>query len=198
MAKTYGVDVFGVDLSTNMVGLANNYRREMPPEIAHRVQFHVDDATTMPYPEQFYDVVYSRDTILHIKDKKELFEKFFKSLKPGGLLFISDYCRGDQEHSVAFKDYVKDRGYHLLTVNEYGKTIGSAGFSQVEAVDNTNYFVEILKNELEIFKPMKKEVIEEYSQKEYQCIIDGWQDKIVRCGSGDQVWGLFVVKKLYG
>ena len=29
---------------------------------------------------------------------------------------ITDYCRGDQEQSKKFKDYVKQRGYNLLTV----------------------------------------------------------------------------------
>ena len=45
---------------------------------------------------------------------------------------------------------------------------------------------------------MENEVVEEYGRKEYQGIIDGWENKIVRCGSGDQVWGLFAGKKLYG
>ena len=29
---------------------------------------------------------------------------------------ITDYCRGDQEPSNQFKEYVKQRGYNLLTV----------------------------------------------------------------------------------
>ena len=31
-------------------------------------------------------------------------------LKPGGTLFITDYCRGDQKHSQEFLDYVQSRG----------------------------------------------------------------------------------------
>ena len=38
----------------------------------------------------------SRDTILHIDDKEELFRKFLYTLKPGGKLMISDYCHGDK------------------------------------------------------------------------------------------------------
>ena len=53
----------------------------------------------MDYPENFYDVVYSRDTILHIKEKEQLFRNFLHTLKPGGKLMISDYCRGDQVSS---------------------------------------------------------------------------------------------------
>ena len=46
----------------------------MSAGVKHRCQFHVEDATTMDYPENFYDVVYSRDTILHIADKEALFK----------------------------------------------------------------------------------------------------------------------------
>lgn len=103
LARQYGADVHGVDLSTNMVSIANENRSEMSPGVKHRVQFHVEDATQMEYPDNYYDVVYSRDTILHIEDKLDLFKKFHKCLKPGGLVLISDYCKGDGDHSKAFK-----------------------------------------------------------------------------------------------
>lgn len=60
-----------------------------------------------------------------------LFQKFFSTLKPGGILLISDYCKGDQNNSQTFKDYVKQRGYHLLTVKDYGKAIEKAGFKVI-------------------------------------------------------------------
>ena len=41
-----------------------------------QVQFEVADATKRVYPDNFFDVVYSRDTILHIKDKLDLFKRF--------------------------------------------------------------------------------------------------------------------------
>ena len=39
-------------------------------------------------PESF-DVVYTRDCIIHIREKAELFSRFFKWLKPGGKLMVS-------------------------------------------------------------------------------------------------------------
>ena len=56
------------------------------------VEFIVEDATTAEYKEAEFDVIYSRDTILHIADKEALFANFYKWLKPGGVLMISDYC----------------------------------------------------------------------------------------------------------
>merc|ERR1711890_27033 len=96
-ARNYGVEVYGIDLSTNMIGIAQEYRSTMEPEVQHRCQFYVDDATTMKYPENFYDVVYSRDTILHIDDKLSLYKKLLSCLKPGGKLMITDYNDGDKD-----------------------------------------------------------------------------------------------------
>lgn len=45
-------------------------------------------------------------------------------MRPGGVILITDYCRGDkEEHSEAFLKYVHQRGYHLLTVEEYGRLL---------------------------------------------------------------------------
>jgi len=37
MARTFQADVHGVDLSSNMVGIAQDYRSEMEPQVKHRV-----------------------------------------------------------------------------------------------------------------------------------------------------------------
>ena len=86
VARKYGVLVNGVDLSQNMIDIANERRDAMSAGVKHRVQFHVEDATCMKYPANFYDIVYSRDTILHIEDKESLFRKFLHCLKPGGMV----------------------------------------------------------------------------------------------------------------
>ncbi len=81
LASHYGALVYGVDLSSNMIGLAKERRSEQPAAVAHRVRFHEEDATVASYPDDFYDVVYSRDTILHIEDKPALFRRLWKTLK---------------------------------------------------------------------------------------------------------------------
>ena len=201
MASKYGVEIEGVDLSSNMVDIAQDYLKTMPADIQEKVSFRVADATTMDYPENHYDLVYSRDTILHIEDKKSLFQHFFKCLKPGGRVVITDYCRGDldklnkEDYSQDFKDYVAERGYHLLTVAAYGDVLTEAGFSDVQTQDRTNQFIEILHKELDGFKKIREEVVEEYSVDDYDHICQGWEDKVVRCSNGDQAWGYFVGKK---
>jgi phosphoethanolamine N-methyltransferase len=58
---------------------------------------------------------------LFFQDKPALFRNFFKWLKPGGKVLISDYCRNAGEPSEDFAAYIKQRGYDLHDVKTYGK-----------------------------------------------------------------------------
>ena len=87
LKRHYGVDVYGIDLAQNMVAIARDKRETKSSGVRHRTQFHVDDATVMDYPEAFYDLVYSRDTILHIEDKLGLFKLFYKESPSDNTIF---------------------------------------------------------------------------------------------------------------
>ncbi|ETP40953.1 hypothetical protein F442_11791, partial [Phytophthora nicotianae P10297] len=192
MARQFGVSVVGIDLSTNMVHRALETSMKDP---SVDVEFEICDATKKEFPDASFDVVYSRDTILHIEDKQALFAKFFRWLKPGGRVLISDYCRGEQEPTDRFKAYVAGRGYHLLSPSQYGKVLESVGFTSVLAEDRTEQFVEVLKDELTRTLAQKEQFVAETSESDFKYIVDGWEAKIVRCGEGDQKWGLFYGKK---
>ncbi|XP_029917786.1 phosphoethanolamine methyltransferase isoform X2 [Myripristis murdjan] len=188
MAKTFGVEVLGLDLSENMVDIA------MERAIAEKlplVHFEVADATKRTFPEGSFDVIYSRDTILHIADKLALFKRFHSWLKPGGQLLISDYCCGEKPWIPQFQAYVKQRGYILYTPAQYGKFIEQAGFTNVRAEDRTAQFIQVIKTELERAEAIKDEFIQEFSEEDYLAIVNGWKDKLQRCNTGDQRWGLF-------
>jgi len=195
MARNYGVDVQGIDLSTNMVAIAQDYRAEMEAEVKHRVQFNLEDVTLMSYPENFFDVVYSRDCIMHIEDKESLFRSLLHTLKPGGKLMVSDYCYGEQEHSPEFKEYVKKRDYRMPTVKGYGEILKKVGFTKVVAADKTSLMVDMLKTELKKFALIRDKFVEEFSVEDYDWIVDGWKDKLVWCPKGEYAWGLMTATK---
>jgi len=197
MARNYGVDVHGIDLSTNMNGISLEYRLQMEPEVKHRCNFYIEDADKMEFPENFFDVVYSRDTIMHFKDKEreKLYKNILKTLKPGGKLMISDYCRGEKQSPQVFLDYEKQRGYNLHTVKNYGKTLEKTGFSKVVALDKTNLMVNIMKMELKKFYEIKDSYIKKFSQKDFDDIEGGWKEKLVWCPGGIMAWGLFIATK---
>ncbi|KAL8153552.1 hypothetical protein V2J09_011312 [Rumex salicifolius] len=188
MAETYDVEVLGIDLSVNMISFA--IERAIGLQCA--VEFEVADCTKKTYPDNSFDVIYSRDTILHIQDKPALFRSFYKWLKPGGKVLISDYCRSPKTPSPEFADYIKQRGYDLHDVQAYGQMLRDAGFVDVLAEDRTMQFMQVLEKELAVVEKDKEAFIRDFSEEDYNDIVNGWKAKLVRSSSGEQRWGLFV------
>merc|ERR1711997_1215399 len=163
MARNYMVEVHGIDLSTNMHALSVNHRQSMEPEVKHRVNFYIEDADKMEFPANFYDVVYSRDTIMHFSDamRNKVYRNILKTLKPGGKLLVSDYCRGEKESTQEFLDYEKQRGYNLWTVKRYGKCLDDTGFTNVVAADKTDFLIKSMRREQKDFDDLESVIIHE-------------------------------------
>ncbi|RWR77402.1 phosphoethanolamine N-methyltransferase 1-like protein [Cinnamomum micranthum f. kanehirae] len=185
MAENFDVEVVGIDLSVNMVSLA--LERAIGRKCS--VEFEVADCTKKIYPDNAFDVIYSRDTILHI-------QILLKWLKPGGKVLISDYCKRAGPISPHFSEYIKQRGYDLHDVKAYGQMLKDAGFNEVIAEDCTDQFVKVLQKELDIVEKDKDAFIQEFSEEDYSEIVDGWKAKLRRSWAGEQRWGLFIAKKI--
>jgi len=63
MAEEFDAEVVGIDLSVNMISFA--LERSIGRKCA--IEFEVGDCTKINYPDASFDVIYSRDTILHIQ-----------------------------------------------------------------------------------------------------------------------------------
>ncbi|XP_059472707.1 uncharacterized protein LOC132195032 [Neocloeon triangulifer] len=195
LAKTYGVQVLGLDLSRNMINKAKQYQGELDEETKKLIEFQVADVLKVSLPEESFDAVYSRDAILHIGNKEELFANLFKWVRPGGQLLITDYARGQDKCGEEFEDYVAGRGYRLLTVPKYGKLLEDAGWKQVQAIDNTEEFVSTMKRELDLLNSIKESFISEFSQKDFNDLENGWTKKLNWVDRNEHVWGLYMAKK---
>jgi hypothetical protein len=60
-----------------------------------QVSFEIADITSCDLAEESYDVVYSRDTILHIHNKPALFKRFGPYSAPSACLHLSAVCPAD-------------------------------------------------------------------------------------------------------
>jgi phosphoethanolamine N-methyltransferase len=182
MASEFGLRVDGIDLSRNMLALAE--QKLANNGLSNLVRLQWGDCLELDAREQ-YDAIYSRDVFLHIADKARLFARLHAALRPGGSLLFTDYCCGPQPWNDEFSGYVQDRGYSLHTIEEYADLISTTGFEQVSASDETARFIEILQAEQGRIDALP------IPAEERAYLKQSWQVKIQRAGDGDQRWGLF-------
>ena len=114
--------------------------------IGDEVHFILGDVLETPFAEKF-DIIWSRDALMHIPDKARLFSRLYSLLDDGGRIVITDYARGKTPGSPAFEDYIKKTGYHVVEPEQYGKLLEDAGFVDVVVDDATETFVDILRRE---------------------------------------------------
>ncbi|KAI3432717.1 hypothetical protein D9Q98_004260 [Chlorella vulgaris] len=189
MARNYGCYVYGIDLSVNMILTA--LERAAAAGNGDKVSFEVSDCCKRDFPDASFDVVISRDTLLHVADKETLFQRLFKVLRPGGRLLISDYCKAEGQPSEGFAAYIKQRGYNLRTLEEYRGLLEQAGFDGVAAFDRTEQFKAHLQRELSAAEAGREEWVASFSQQEYDEVTGSWHFKLERVAAGELQWGVF-------
>ena len=186
IARTFGARVHGIDLSWNMLQIAQERCREA--QLTQAVTFEHADILRYQRPASF-DLVHSRDVFLHIHDKTGLFDAIRRCLRPGGLLLFSDYlCRAGTK-SADFAAYIRGRGYDLLSLEAYRTLLEQAGFEMLLAQDRTADFIDILERELEQLETSRLDATERAA------LEHSWRDKIRRARAGEQRWGVCMARK---
>jgi phosphoethanolamine N-methyltransferase len=186
IAQTYDARVHGIDLSLNMLQLAEARCQEA--QLMQSVTFEHADVLRYRRPAGF-DLVHSRDVFLHIHDKVGLFDVIMRCLRPGGLLLFSDYLCGAGAKSADFAAYIRNRGYDLWSLEEYRLLLEQAGFEVLLAQDRTADFIDILERELAQLEASQLD------DTERAALAQSWRDKIRRARAGEQRWGVCMARK---
>ncbi len=90
LARDYGFAVTAITISPQQVKRAQELT---PPELD--VQFQVDDAMALSFPDASFDVVWSIEAGPHMPDKGIFARELMRVVKPGGVLVVADWNQRD-------------------------------------------------------------------------------------------------------
>lgn len=170
-----------------------------PTRLKHMVRFEsVGDIADINYNDKYFDVIIARDTLMHHENKVNILRRLHRSLKPGGRILMTDYCRMQKFfYTQDFIDYAEDWDYYLITILDQKQLMRRVGFKDIIARDETDMFVQAMKDDLERFKARKDEIVMKYSMGDFQHLQEAWMEKLDRCEAEDQTWGVFTAKKIF-
>ena len=111
----------------------------------------------MPLPDAGIDIVFSKDSIVHIPDKEALAADAFRVLKSGGWFVASDWLIShDGEPSPEMADYIarEDLDFGMASPARYRRALeaagaaGAAGFVDVSLTNHNPWYRTVAREEL--------------------------------------------------
>jgi len=97
--------VLGIDNSKDMITLA---QQRFPPDSYSNLRFRLEDASRLPFDEQF-ERVFSNATLHWVVDHRPVLHGIFRALKPGGTMLLQMGGRGNASETIQAIDEVRRR-----------------------------------------------------------------------------------------
>jgi 2-polyprenyl-3-methyl-5-hydroxy-6-metoxy-1,4-benzoquinol methylase len=145
--------VTGFDVEPPVIEMAR--QRAAARGLSDRANFVQTPPGPLPFADSSFDVVFSKDALLHVSDKETLFAEIFRVLKPGGVFAASNWMIShDGEPSPEMKAYVAAEGLSFVMASpaRYAAAMRRAGFADVTVRDRNSWYREVALEELKRLK----------------------------------------------
>ncbi|PAA65158.1 hypothetical protein BOX15_Mlig021435g3 [Macrostomum lignano] len=194
LAKKYDANVIGFDIAGPLVSLALQRANQLGVQ---NVLFELADIETCElYEEETFDVIYCRDVMHYVTDKGSVLAKFYKWLKPGGRLCLTDYCPLRNQPNTA-DDSSADVSA-AYSRDAYISALKSAGFadSTVTTDDLTPRFESAALAKCRILEQARHLFVQQFNESSrFEQAQVNWQRRLAMCQSGELAWILYHVTK---
>lgn len=150
LVQTHGAGyVTGIDVEDSVLDRAREH--VAAAGLGHCIGLVKVAPGPLPFPPGTFDVVFSKDSIVHIPDKHALMAEVFRVLKPSGIFAASDWLIGTEgPMSAEMAAYVaaEKLDFGMATPARYADAMQAAGFADVRTTSRNAWYRQQARGEL--------------------------------------------------
>lgn len=117
-----------------------------------RVSVRQVDPGPLPFPDHRFDIVFSKDSIIHVPDKAALAGEVYRVLRPGGTFAASDWLishDGPPSPEMARYIALEDLDFAMASPERYIGALEQAGFKDIRLSNRNEWYANLGRRELE-------------------------------------------------
>jgi phosphoethanolamine N-methyltransferase len=185
LARKYGARVIGLDVEASLVKIGR--QRTAEAGLSAQVDLRLYDPGPLPFAGETFDVVFGKDSWIHIEDKQALFSEIYRALKPGGSLAAGDWLRSERPYNDDMRYFFEMEGltYHMDTLENYGRILREAGFTDVALTDIHSEYQRMAREEYRKLQEAADFLIPKIGRDWYDHYVEDWRSLVVVVDNGD-------------
>lgn len=180
-------EVVGIDVEHS--GRAAAAARVADAGLSDRIEVLQVEPGPFPFAADSFDVVFSKDSIVHIADKDELAADVHRVLRPGGWFAASDWMTAhDGEPSAAMTDYLRkeDLDFGMASPARYRGALIGAGFEEIVLTNRNRWYRSVARDELARLRGPERPTFEAAGGADQVAAqIETWEAMIVVLDTGE-------------
>ncbi len=153
--------VIGIDVEDEVCAAARKFVARLG--LSQRVEIRRVDPGPLDVADQSLDLVYSKDSIIHIPDKESLCQDVFRVLNPGGWFAASDWLMShDGPPSADMQAYItaEDLDFAMASPDRYRRALEAAGFINISLRNRNPWYREVAQQELDLLTGLERPRLE--------------------------------------
>lgn len=164
--------IVAIDVQADLLDRARARLDSKQSYLTGTVEFHLVSPGPLDWPNATFDVVFSKDSLIHITDKSAMYEEVLRVLKPGGVFAASDWLGGENtDSSPDWQRLIEltQHNFHMATAPEAEEMLRTAGFVNVSSVDRNAWYSEFTKQEVhDLEGPLRDRLLEVVEEDVYE------------------------------
>jgi len=197
LAKKYNVYIDGIDVDPRLIEKSQSIIKDNSLESL--ISLHlINDSTLLPFSDETFDVVFSKESIVHVHNKRALLKEFYRILKPGGQLIIADWFKKDISYNAELNNIsnIYDAVMAFCSHQVYAQYLNEAGFIIHDAIETSRHHLQFTEQDYqELFGQKGKEIEQIFGKQALEGTIQCWISNIEVLKSGEIQTYLFRAQK---
>ena len=179
--------VTGIDVEHTVIAATS--KRVSDLDLNNRIDIRRVNPGPLPFDDNTFDLLFSKDSIIHIPDKEALAVEAFRVIQSGGFFAAADWLIShDNEPSKEMADYIaaEDLDFAMASPARYKAALEKAGFVNVQLTSRNAWYSEAASEELKRFTGPERENWDRKFGKDFMIEQeDIWEKLVVVLASGE-------------